>query len=50
VAEADLRWNAVKATLKALQQLESPEQVARRRGLPRERFAKLIRQNTSEQQ
>ena len=42
--------NAVKATLKALQQLESPEQVARRRGLPRERFAKLIRQNTADQQ
>jgi small subunit ribosomal protein S5 len=42
--------NAVKATVKALQQLESPEQVARRRGLPRERFAKLIRPETAEPQ
>ena len=41
--------NAVKATVKALQQLESPEQVARRRGLPRERFAKLIRTDAVEQ-
>ena len=42
--------NAVKATVKALQQLESPEQVARRRGLPRERFAKLIRPEVAEPQ
>lgn len=41
--------NAVKATVKALQQLESPEAVARRRGLPRERFAKLMRTETTEQ-
>ena len=42
--------NAVKATLAALQQLESPEQVARRRGLPRERFAKLMQRNAADQQ
>lgn len=33
--------NVVKATMKALGALESPNDVARRRGLPRERFAKL---------
>jgi len=33
--------NVVKATMKALGALESANDVARRRGLPRERFAKL---------
>lgn len=33
--------NVVKATMKALGSLESANDVARRRGLPRERFAKL---------
>lgn len=40
--------NAVKATIAALQELESPAEVARRRGLPRERFAKLARTNQPE--
>jgi small subunit ribosomal protein S5 len=41
--------NAVKATLAALQSLESATDVARRRGLPRERFTKLMKINQAEQ-
>jgi small subunit ribosomal protein S5 len=41
--------NVVRATIKALGELESPNDVARRRGLPRERFAKLARTNAAEQ-
>ncbi len=41
--------NAVKATLAALQSLESATDVARRRGLPRERFTKLMKVNQAEQ-
>ena len=38
--------NVVKATLKALQELESPADIARRRGLPVERFAFAERKAT----
>jgi small subunit ribosomal protein S5 len=41
--------NVVRATIKALGELESPNDVARRRGLPRERFAKLTRTDAAEQ-
>lgn len=36
--------NLVKATMKALQELESPRDVARRRGLPVERFTRPAKQ------
>jgi small subunit ribosomal protein S5 len=39
--------NVVRATLKALQELESPGDVARRRGLPVERFAFAERKATT---
>lgn len=42
--------NVVKATLKALQELESPETVAQRRGIPVSRFARLIRRREQQQQ
>jgi small subunit ribosomal protein S5 len=41
--------NVVRATIKALGELEAPNDVARRRGLPRERFAKLARTDAAEQ-
>ena len=40
--------NVIKATMKALGELESANDVARRRGLPRERFAKLSQPSAGE--
>lgn len=40
--------NVIKATMKALGELEAPNDVARRRGLPRERFAKLAQTGAAE--
>jgi small subunit ribosomal protein S5 len=40
--------NVIKATMKALGELEAPNDVARRRGLPRERFAKLVQTGAGE--
>lgn len=40
--------NVIKATMKALGELEAPNDVARRRGLPRERFAKLAQTSAAE--
>jgi len=40
--------NVIKATMKALGELEAPADVARRRGLPRERFAKLAQTSAAE--
>ena len=34
--------NLVRATMQALEELESPEGVARRRGLPAERFTRIM--------
>ena len=40
--------NVIKATMKALGELEAPNDVARRRGLPRERFATLAQTSAAE--